>query len=640
MSEMLSGERRLAAIMFTDIVGYTRSAQSDESQALALLEEHRSILRPVFASHGGAEVKTMGDAFLVEFKSALDAVRCAAEIQERIARRNAASSRKASLLVRVGIHVGDVVHGSGDVYGDAVNVASRIEPLAKGGGICISEQVYQSVRNKAGFEFEPLGEVELKNVELPMGVYRLVMPGQRTPAAESVAPRARLAVLPFVNISPDPNDGYFADGLTEELITKLSQVGDLKVIARTSAMSYKNKEKKVSEIGRELNVGSVIEGSVRKAGNTIRVTVQLIDARTEEHLWASNYDKDLDNVFAIQSDIASMVAASVSAGSYLKASRKDTDDIESYTLYIKAAQQYHESTESSLRQAMALLDEALSKDPNFIRAHALLAQALCRLATSGFEEYSVASVRAEPAARRALELDPDSAEAHAALADIDWVLDRFDDCVLEAETAIRINPNLADAYYPLSVIHGTMGRFDEAIATGRKAFELDPLNENIGLHLATMLNAGGKRAEMLPILEKLNRINPRSPRVHNKFAEYYMFANDFVKAQEWLRSGMSLNPKDPLLRLNQGLLYAFTDRRREAELALQDLQTDKSEAVRLYGQLFIRTVLGDLDDALEALYKSADLHSWPALILTAPIFSELRKDSRFPEFCRKVGLPS
>jgi len=624
--------------MFTDMVGYTAVGQTDESLSLALIDEQGKLIRPILSRHNGREVKTMGDAFLVEFSSALEAVLCAAEIQERLGDRNWTVPERRRLQVRVGIHVGDVVYGSGDVYGDAVNVASRIEPLAKAGGVCISQQVYDSIRNKTALEFESLGEVELKNVQIPMNVYRMVLREKGTGRAEQLAPRERLAVLPFVNISPDPNDEFFADGLTEELITELSRAGDLKVIARTSVMHYKKKDKKVSEIGKELNVGSIVEGSVRKAGNRIRVTVQLIDARSEEHLWASNYDKDMGDVFAIQTDIASRVAGSITAGAFFKAPSVETKSVEAYTLYIRALQHYHEASESSLRRALPLFDRAISIDPGFVRAYAALSQAWGRLAINGYEDFSVISNNAEPAARRALELDPDSAEGHAALAHVHWVLDRFEDCISEAEIAIRINPSLAEAYLSLGVIHATVGNFQEAIVNGRKAYELDPLNENVGLQLAFFLNYSGRGAEALPVLERMNALNPRNPRIHNRFAECYMINGDFDKAQEWITRGLELNTREPLLRLNQGLLYAFTGRKKEAEASREEIQGDKLESVRLYGQLFINAALGNLDEAFKALDRTAETHSWPALIKTLPVFAELRKDPRYTSFCGKVGL--
>ena len=370
------------------------------------------------------------------------------------------------------------------------------------------------------------------------------------------------------------------------------------------------------------------------------MTVQLIDARTEEHLWASNYDKDLDDVFAIQSDIASRVAGSISSGGFFKAQKVDTQSVEAYSLYIRALQHYHEASEPGLRKALPLFDRAISIDPGFVRAYAALSQTWCHMATNGYEGFGVVSDKAEPAARKALELDPESAEAHAALAQVHWVLDRFDECVSEAETAIRLNPNLAEAYVSLAVIEGTLGNFEEAIANAKKAYDLDPLNENAGLHLAFLLNASGRSAEALPMLERMHALNPRNPRVPNRYAEGYMMRGEYEKAQEWISRGLELSPGEPILRLNQGLLYAFTGRTKEAEASMREMQADKHEPVRLYGQLFINAALGNLEEAFKALDRTAETHSWPALIKTLPVFAELRKDPRYLGFCRKVGLPA
>ncbi|MGI0079276.1 MAG: adenylate/guanylate cyclase domain-containing protein, partial [Nitrososphaerales archaeon] len=340
---MSQSERRLAAIMFTDIVGYTTLTQNNEPLALKLLERHRDLIRPALSRYGGREVKTIGDAFLVEFGSALQATECAFEIQKILHEYNESASDKISL--KIGIHVGDVIHTQGDVYGDAVNIASRIEPLAKGGGVCISGQVYDQVRNKILYQTTKLETGPLKNISLPTDVYRLDLPWERGDVPDNIAlPSNRIAVLPFVNISPDPNDEFFADGLTEELITNLSLVKGLKIIARTSVMNYKKKEKNISVIGKELGVGTVVEGSVRKAANRIRVTVQVIDANTEEHLWASNYDRSLDDIFAVQSDIASRVSEAIPSNiSKLKPAQvlSKTEDVRAYMYFLQGKHIVH-----------------------------------------------------------------------------------------------------------------------------------------------------------------------------------------------------------------------------------------------------------------------------------------------------------
>src|SRR5271157_1635300 len=322
--------------MFTDVVGYTALTQENESTTIGLLDDHRGLIRPIFASHGGREVKTIGDAFLVEFSSALDATLCAVAVQSAMNDRRLARGER--LAVRIGIHVGDVIERENDVLGDAVNIASRIEPLAEPGGVCISGDVYAQVRNKLPYAMNQVAAPDLKNVTVPVDVYRIVMPWMRDDSKEVVElDRTRIAVLPFASMSPDPNDEYFADGLTEELIGKVSQVGGLEVIARTSVMNYKKKEKSVSQIGKELSVGTVMEGSVRKAGNRIRVAAQLINANTEGHLWSSTYDRDLEDIFAIQSDIANQIAEAlkVKLAPGQGPAGKHPENIEAYTLYLK-----------------------------------------------------------------------------------------------------------------------------------------------------------------------------------------------------------------------------------------------------------------------------------------------------------------
>jgi adenylate cyclase len=303
--------RRLAAIMFTDIVGFTAMSQRDEVTAVRLLDEHRAILRPVFASHGGRVVKTMGDGFLVEFSSAVESVVCAQKVQEVLRQRNASAHAEERVTLRIGIHVGEIIDQGDDIAGDAVNVASRLEPLAGPGGICVSEQVVDQIRNKLPVTCEDVVAPKLKNVEFPIRVYRLYAASDGEKASAPPRPPVsyvRLAVLPFTCISPDPADEFFADGLTEEMITYLSRSTALRIVARTSVMPYKGVRKGIREIGRELEVGSILEGSVRRSAKKVRIAVQLVDAGTEEHLWVNTFDREMDDVFAVQDEIAQSVS--------------------------------------------------------------------------------------------------------------------------------------------------------------------------------------------------------------------------------------------------------------------------------------------------------------------------------------------
>jgi adenylate cyclase len=628
--------------MFTDIVGYTKMTQTDESLALELLEEQKKILRSCLMLHGGTEVKTMGDAFLIEFRSALDALSCAVEVQRSLRMRNVDSPPSRRLDVRIGIHLGDVVHRAGDVFGDAVNVASRIEPIAEPGGICLSQQVYDHVRNKSEVRLMSVGEKTLKNVDVPVAVYRVALPwaannGETARPAE--APKERLAVLPFVNISPDPNDEFFADGLTEEMISKLSEIRGLKVIARTSVMNYKRKEKSVEDVGRELQVGSVIEGSVRKAGSKIRVSVQLVDAHTSEHMWASNYDSQLDDIFAIQSDIASKVANSLSTGVFAPAPSSDTRNVQAYTFYIRGMQLLHEGGKESLKEAATHFERAVAADPDFAKAHAGLARTLSRSVTQGYEDFRVIDKGALPAATRSVQLGPNIAESHAALSEIYYLLDRYEACLAEARRAVEINPSYASAFLSMGIVEASLGRLDKALASCEKAFELDPLSMPAGSILSLVCRAAGDMKRSLEVLDKMKELNPRNSRVYSGFAEQYIMEGDLERAQGMLDEGLKFSPKEPVLLANQGMLYAVQGRRKEAEEILALIQRELSETAFLYSEAFIRAALGDVDEAIGSLMKQADIHSWPFLVHSLPVFAAVRKDPRYKDFCAKVGLP-
>jgi adenylate cyclase len=362
--------------MFTDMVGYTALTQSNESLAIEILDRHNRLLRPFFPKFHGKEVKSIGDSFLVEFESALDALNCAIEIQSYLHDYNFSSRESWKISLRIGIHLGDVIHRADDVLGDAVNIASRIEPMAEPECICISEQVYDQVRNKVSQSLVELGPKDLKNVSFPVTVYGVVMPWEKHGASAEGAslPVNRIAVLPFANISPDPQDEYFADGMTEELISTMSKVSGLKVIARTSVSGYKGGKKRIDEVARELGVSTVLEGSVRKAGDRLRITVQLINAQTSDHLWAESYDRELKDVFEIQSDIAKTVVNSLEVR-LLSSEKKDiekrpTGNLKAYQLYLRGRYYLNRETREDYSKALDLLKEAIRLDPEFALAYA------------------------------------------------------------------------------------------------------------------------------------------------------------------------------------------------------------------------------------------------------------------------------
>ena len=561
----------------------------------------------------------------------------ALEIQLHLHQYNVSRADEQKILLRIGIHLGDVIHRDGDVFGDAVNLSSRIQPLAEPEGVCISRQVYDQVQNKFELPISSMGEQRLKNVNVPLEVYRVIMPWEKkdsSPPAES----RRVAVLPFANLSPDPADEYFADGMTEELISTVSRIDGTEVISRTSVMQYKKTSKPIREISRELDAGTVLEGSVRKAGNRLRVSVQMIDAAKDRHLWAQSYDRDLGDVFAIQSDIAEQVAGALRArlpkGGQTSAG--STENLDAYTTYLRALQVSHEG-DDGMRRAKDLLESAVAKDPTFVRAYAALAEIWRHLGS--LEDYPSSLKKGEAAALKALEFGPDTAEAHAAMATIHMGSDRFKEAREELEKAVKINPNLSEVHRLLGEITGAFGEFALSVEHFKRADSLDPLDAINGILLAQVLRASGKVDEALAILRRQEALHPTLPYVYEAESSCFLQLKDYARADESIEAGLKSSPGNAMLKASRGTIFAFMGRRTEAEEVLKEMMQEKGNAVRASVRLSIRLALGDVDEAFAALDEQAELHSWWFLIKYDPMFARLWSDPRFSEFCRKVGLP-
>ena len=623
--------------MFTDMVGYTALTQADEDRAIQLLETHNRLIRPLLAKYRGIEVKTIGDSFLVEFSSALDALRCAAEIQSAIHAHNSSNAQGPDIRVRIGIHLGDVIHRDGDVFGDAVNISSRIETLAEPGGICISRQVYDQVRNKFELPLVSLGEKALKNLDSPVEVYGVKMSwdGQRDQGGTDAH---RVAVLPFANLSPDPADEYFADGMTEELISTVARIDGTEVISRTSVMQYKKSPKPIRQISAELDAGTVLEGSIRKAGNRLRVTVQMIDAARDRHLWSESYDRDLDDVFAIQSDIAGRVAEALKARMVKETPRSagSTDNLEAYTAYLRAKQLLYEGKDRQVEEAVSLLESAVAKDPNFSEAYSNLARAFRHLGTHG--DYTALMKKAEEMGRKAIATCPESADAHAAMGSVHVALDRFEAAREEVETAVHLNPNLSDAHALLGEINGAFGRLDEAIASQRKAYALDPVSLYAACLLAETLRVAGRVEEALRIIERMEKLYPDSVFLCQSASACYIQTNDFIAASQKLEAGMRSSPGNMELRIEKAILDALDGRREDALEELRHITAEASASTSAAARMRVNASLGNLDEAFAALDELALLHSWPALVKSDPQLEVLRRDPRFSRFCRQVGI--
>jgi TolB-like protein/tetratricopeptide (TPR) repeat protein len=636
--------------MFTDMVGYTSLGQKDESLSLALVEEQRKLIRPILAKHDGREVKTIGDAFLVEFGSAQDAVNCAVEIQSAIKELNLLRPKEQEIKLRIGIHLGDVIHQDGDVAGDAVNVASRIEPLSPSGGVCVSAQVYQSVVNKMDYEFESLGVPELKNVSVPIEVYRISGLGEVVPkpVLRSTLPKERVAVLPLSNFSPDTNDKYFADGMTEEIIDRLAQVKGLRVIARTSVMGYKRKDQKVSEIGRELGVGTLVEGSVRKAGSRVRITVQLIDVATEEHVWSDRYDKELDDVFAVQTEIASkitkQIATSISGPTAtllvapppaVKVSQ-DTKDMEAYTTFLRGRKLLNEKrSDVTIKQALELFEEAVRRDPSFARARVGIAETLIWLATEGAATYVESVSRARRELTEVLSLDSGLAEAHSVLSGLMLAEDDLTGCEREARRAMEHNPSLSDPYRWLAQVVAREGKINEAVRLLEAAQVVDPLDINVIAFLGRTYAYSGREADALAYWERTKPLATYRTNAH--MTEYYIGKGDYARAAETVAELEGLGPQRVWTLTYRGILAART-RDEETARRMIELLQKKAEAGELtvFFVGFIHFALGEMDAFVECMEKAFELHSLPLLeLMYSPLYAPARNDPRIADLLRR-----
>ena len=471
-------ERRLAAIMATDIVGYSAMMTRNEAATLRALKDFRAeTFDPAVDRHRGRIVKLMGDGALVEFASVVDAVQCAIDLQT--SDKNIGDE---AIRLRIGIHVGDIILDDDDIFGDGVNIAARLEPLSETGGICLSEIAVQSLGNRVDVAFSDLGEKRLKNIDRPVRIFGWLSPDQAKNAAAPVEPKSEkpsIAVLAFDNMSGDPEQEYFSDGIAEDIITELSHFREFFVIARNSSFTYKGTPIRVDEVCRELGVRYLLEGSVRKAGNRVRVTAQLINGETGSHLWAEKFDRDLDDIFAVQDEITGAIVAAVAPntiGAEVRRSHaKHPESLSAWEKVLQARWHIGKLTEQDNESARRWLMQAAEADPGLSAACSTLA--FCEL--YGMLHFWRRDTRqaiadAVEASRKAIALDENDANAHAMLGMSEFFARDYDSASRHLERAIRLNPNHANAYGILAAVHGVAGDYDAAAASAEQAISLSP----------------------------------------------------------------------------------------------------------------------------------------------------------------------
>ncbi len=650
----MAARRRLAAIVFTDLVNYTSLTQRDEPRMLRLLAEHRAIVRPILARFGGREVKTLGDGFLLVFDSALSATQCAVEIQRQSAEW-VTESMEERPQVRIAVHVGDLIDEDNDILGDAVNVASRLESCAEPGGICVSGPVYEQVRGKVPQAFEKLPTPRLRGVEVPIEAYRVVGPSGPSEPAARKSPPGRIAVIPFSSISPDSRDEYLADGLTEEVITALSQLGGLRVIARSSVDVYKSHPKSVSQIGSELNLRSLLEGSVRRAGNRVRVTAQLIDVATQEHLWSRNYDRDLDDVFAIQTDIAREVAQSLQVTVLEQEDRRlrsrPTGITDSYLAYLKGRTLVKSTAPSSLAEARAQFERAVQLDPKNARAYSGLADAVYRGAwMSGrslrFSEESLREARG--LVSQSLLLDPTVAEAHASLGQFLDELYEFAGADKEFRTAISLNPSYASAHQWYARLLTDKGQLEYALEELHLAEEADPLSPGIKAGLARLLAALGRAREAASCARRLSELEPEGIRYHItrfELAQRSMDRSTLLEEVTWVTQRSHLAGIEPACTFWNGKYAAIVGDTQAARQSVERLSSARDHdtgAPSDWAPSFIAEIYAQLKDAdgsfawAERAFqnRTLDFGQW----WVSPSYDNLRADPRFRGLTKRANL--
>ena len=551
-------ERRLAAIVAIDVAGYSRLMGADEEGTLATLKAHRDTTDPIGLAHGGRIVGEAGDGILFEFPSVVEAVSAAVEVQAIMAARNADVSDEKKMLFRIGINLGDVLVDGDNIFGDGVNVAARLETLAPPGGICVSRTVRNQVRDRMGVEFEDLGEIEVKNIARPVKVFRVLRGGEAVKAPKKHFPtkwmfaaaaavmlvlligggvwwwqlgptdpakmtyklpdKPSIAVLPFTNLSDDKTQQYFADGMAEDIITDLSKVSGLFVIARNSSFRYRGGDQDLKLVGQKLGVRYVLEGSVRRVGQQVRINVQLIDTTTEGHLWAERYDGALEDVFAFQDQvrvkIVSALAVRLNQREELAVARPETEIPEAYDRFLQGWQRYRERTPQAFTQAIANFTEAVDLDPGYARAYAALASTYWEIWERGWHRNLNLTRRA--ARRKSVQyleraLKKPTALAHQVASEMHRQDRRFEKAIAEAEAGIALDPNDANGYVTLAGTLIMVGRAEEAVNLTRKAMRLDPHYPAFYLYVVGVASFGKESyAEAADYLVRAAKRNPEN----------------------------------------------------------------------------------------------------------------------------------
>ena len=646
--------RQLTAIMFTDMVGYTALMQENEHQAKLNRDRHREILERLIASQDGRILQFYGDGTLSVFQSAIASVHCAIEVQSEL------RSGADPIPLRIGLHTGDVVHDEGGVYGDGVNVASRIEGLGVAGAVLISEKVFDEVKNQPDIQTRGLGQFNLKNVKRPMEVYAIANDGLTVPDEATMRPRRAgtgksIAVLPFVNMSSDPENEFFSDGMTEEIINALARINGLQVTARTSSFAFKNHNKDIREIAEELGVTHLLEGSVRRAGDRVRVTAQLICAKDGYHLFSESYNGGLDDVFALQDQISTAIVdqlashlGPVNTSGHAKSERlvhSHTHDSEAYAEYLKGRFDWARWTPEGAREAIAHYERSIEMDPECVLPHSGMAAAYVFMGAIGHLPSRQAFQKAERHAERALELDESAGEAHTAMAAVrffyhwDWkgAYESF-------QKAITLTPGSAEAHQLYGMYLRALGELEESADELRTAIALDPLSFAIRDELAKTLGSDGKLDEAEAELNGILLADPSFRAATETLGWIQIVRGDLEAALAIFDTLPMMAGHRFAAASSRGFTLAKLGRTEEAQEMLALLERRQSENPDLALSVDFALVyqgLGDWDQVFRLFDEVAEQRMGAMVFLAKNPFwgEDIRKDPRFDALLKRIGHP-
>jgi len=635
-------ERRLAAIMFTDIVGYTALMGSDEKKTFELLHRNRKLQKLTIEKYKGKLLKVMGDGILASFNSSSDAVRCAGEIQNR--------GTNEDIRLRIGIHAGEVVFEGSDVLGDGVNVASRLEKLADAGSIYISGSVYKDIKNKEGIRIEFIEEKTLKNVDEPIKVYKVYCEETEEEEKFDFFPtndtEISIAVLPFLNMSNDPEQEYLCDGISEEIINALSQIENLKVIARTSAFMFKARQEDIREIGRKLNVRKLLEGSVRKAGSNIRISVQLINVSDGFHLWSESFNRELKDIFTIQEEISLAVVNNLKIKLFGKEKEmilnRGTENLEAYDLYLKGFYYRQLLTAEGCNKAILSFEQSIQKDPNFANPYLGLSIVYMDMSLWGNLQPKEAYPIAKKYVKKAIKIDYNIADAHISLGHINMIYDwNWNLAEKELKLALKLNPNSSPAHLAYSQFLTFTNNHDEAIKEVREAQRLDPLSIYINSSVGQTYLYAGQYDKAIEVQKIILETNPNYFPAHVNLAHAYAGKSMLNEATKEVKKAVNLSGRAPVVISALANGYLEIGKKEMAEKLIDDLlKKRKNEYVPATCFLHYYMLRDDLDKAYTWLKRAIHEHDslLPLWIINPIDKYAIPNEPRFNALLNIVGM--